>query len=361
MAIKETWSSLADAIQQIRERAHDIAVVVAANLEGISTLTNDYQATSASSEYFSEYEARAIINGLRENNFRIEFFPGELPLIEAILKGELGEITNPLKTVYNTAQSGTAVGRKSLVPALCALSGIPFCNSDAYVVSLARHKFHVHAILKRLGLPTPSCWMFVPNNGWLNGERPPRGENLIAKAAYEAASIGLTADSVGTFGSKFEALVAEKSSILRQPIVVQSFIEGFEADVPVIQHGRPRAIDVLCVSIDGDQRLGSKFLTYDLVASDAHRYEPPAYFSKQLFRKLALCAEKVFDALGFSGLGRIDFRVSPDGEFAVIDVATSPHLTPAHAFGTAFANRGLGQSDLMAALIGLNALRFGWI
>lgn len=50
--------------------------------------------------------------------------------------------------VINTAQKGTAIGRKSLIPAFCDLYGLCHTNSNPYVVSLARKQISLQLYSK---------------------------------------------------------------------------------------------------------------------------------------------------------------------------------------------------------------------
>jgi D-alanine-D-alanine ligase len=180
---------------------------------------------------------------------------------------------------------------------------------------------------------------------------PGPGEQVLAKSAYESASIGIGPKSAFAYHQTEDERLREISKGLAQPVVVQRFIAGREFEVPVIFDSRPLALQPVGVSLDDDPNLGDKFLHYDIIARDKYGFfelnEPG------LSNELRGFAENVFQVLGMRGFGRVDFRVDLQGKPYVTDVSTSPHLTSHSAYGFRFRADGYDTSALLAALVGL--------
>jgi D-alanine-D-alanine ligase len=323
-----------------------------ANVKSSPVESGDYAETSVTIEHFSATELGVLLDGFRQNGFFVTFHDGEVEFIKQDLRRG-SEEDHILEVVYNTAQSGVGGGRKSLVPAYCAIRGIRICNSDAYVASLTRQKFHVHCILKRVGLPTAATWCYQPPTGWIGGAPAPK-QRVIAKAAYESASIGLTANCVGDVNHEFEQMLKEKCAIYRQPFIVQEFVEGYEVEVPLLDIDRMRAIEVVSVQLDGNVYLGDRVLYYDVIDAETYQYAPSTHLTQELKTQLATIAEAAAEALGIRGIGRIDFRLNKAGCPYITDVATSPHLVPHGSFSRSFAWNGYTHADMLAAMIGAN-------
>jgi D-alanine-D-alanine ligase len=351
---------IARALQAVKSIAETLTVPLVANLKSAGTEAGDYGTSSVATEYFSENEASQILLGLQECGFYTKLYPGEAAFIRAVLDGSFSNLPRARKLVYNTAQSGTGAGRKSLVPSFCALHGIPICNSDAYVLSLARHKFHVYAILRTLGLPVTDSWLF-DRAGWLFGRRPPPRVRLIAKACYESASIGLDQEGIGELSEMYEAMLRRKTAALRQPFVVQRFISGSEAEVPVLDLGNgPFALDPVAMTLDNNVVLGDRVLDYETVANDVGGFAACTHLDRATCDGMRAAAEQVFRALGMSAIGRVDFRIDSNGCFSITDVATTPHLVRHSAFSFAFSQAGFQHADVLGAVAAANARRFGW-
>lgn len=352
------WAELRHLTSQVREVADEITVVFVANRQqGLSGDSGD-----RSTEYFTDYETNQILSGLRECGFRTLYFEGENEFISFVLesKGNLSESRRSI--VYNTSQSGTDPGRKSMIPAFCALHNIPTCNSDSYAVSLARHKLHVHAILRQFNIPTPRTWAFGATTGWLLGERPPKDILLIAKAGHESASIGLDEKSIGKMSPDFEDILGQKSTDLQQQLVVQEFISGREFELPVINLlNEHKATDPISITFDGEAQLDERVLFYELVANDRFGFAACLPEHEAAAAHMRGAAANVCEVLGLRGFARVDFRMDTTQQVWVTDVSTSPHIVMHSSFWHLFEQAGWSHSELLACMIGVNAANLRWI
>jgi D-alanine-D-alanine ligase len=249
--------------------ADDICMIMVANIKGAFDPKNGTPRAQAESEYFSDAELTQLMDGLASCGIATRFYNGELNFIDAYNSGQVTSIGSRHKLVYSTAQSGEGAGRKSLIPAFCRLVNQPYCNSDAYVLSLVRNKFHVHSILRAMQLSVPPSWVFLGNNKWLGNEKPPCGMTLIAKLLYESSSIGLDERSVGTMSRSYTDVLNEKSSLYNQPVVVQKFIPGYEIEVCMLDIDDGVALPPVSVRRDGAE-MGDRILNFSLVAEDLY-------------------------------------------------------------------------------------------
>lgn len=358
----EVRNLIESALDEIRMISREIAVVVVANVKPPSDINAVHEPFCAVTEYLSENEASQLLIGLQESGFYTKFFDGEDRFICSVVEGKFAGLPRALKIVYSIAQSGSGPGRKSLVPAFCQLAQIPVCNSDAYVASLARHKFHVYCILRNWSIPVAESWLFDSSEGWLFGRVPPPDVKLIAKACYESASIGLTMDTVGFLTADFAAAIRKQSLALRQPVIVQRFVPGYEVEVPVLAVDvRPIVLEPVSITLDASPLLGDQILDYACVFSDQYGFKESTFLSERTREALRSTALAVCRAIGIDVVGRVDFRLSADESFFVTDVATSPHLTKHSSYCFAFERLGFSHAELMGAVVAINARRYGWI
>ncbi len=357
---EQGWEAIDRVLRDVKSIAAEVTVPLVANLKTKGAEGDDYEGSSVITEYFSENEASQILLGLQETGFYTKLYAGEAEFMSAVADGSFDKLPRSRKIVYNTAQSGTGAGRKSLIPAFCGLRNIPICNSNAYVLSLARHKFHVYAILRTLGLPVTESWLF-DETGWLFDRTPPRGTKLIAKACYESASVGLDADCIGEFSESYEATLQKKVFLLRQPYIVQKFVSGSEAEVPVLDVGAgPFALEPVAMTLDGDPFLDDRILDYDIVYKDLGGFAAADHLPNATIEEMTKAARDVFRALGMTAIGRVDFRIDRNGRCSITDVSTTPHLVRHGAFAFAFDRAGFSHADVLGAVVGANARRLGW-
>jgi D-alanine-D-alanine ligase len=354
---KSGWAKTDRLVSQFRDRASDITVVVVANRK--QQVSNaDYDGYSVQTEYFSDEELEQIVTAMRELGLYVRSYFSEDEFIAAVLDGEIDRLPRSRKLIYNSAQTGVGPGRKALIPSFCRLHALATTGSDAYVVSLARHKFHTAAILRNAGVPTAPTWGYVPGRGWLNGHGPTDGTRIIVKLTYESASIGMDESSLRTVDGLLPSFLEDVASRYDQMLTVQQFIPGNEVEVPVVGLAVPFTPMVVGISIDGQRALGDEFLTYDRVYADKYEFYP---FEGESAGQIAAAAQQAFDTLGIRGFGRIDFRVNDEGTFYAIDVATNPHVIHHSSFAFTFRETGRQYEELIGLLMALACEREGWL
>jgi D-alanine-D-alanine ligase len=312
-----------------------------------NTKNVDSQSDIMSTEYFSESEFEEIVSLFSCLNMNMEFFLNEDEFIRFILNRH--SLTNLV--VYNAAQSGKGAGRKSLIPAFCNLHNIPCTGSNAYVASLCRHKYHVNKLLSAASFPVPPSWLYI--NGIQDKDTPSENQKIILKPVYESASIGIDDDSIIQYSGdeKTFAIIYKKQQFLEEPIMLQQFINGFEVEVPVLAYnGTVIGFPPVGISINDTYLLDDQILNYELVYFDRYQFYD---FMKidSLSKQLVQIAKEAAFYLGIEGLGRIDFRIHPQGNFFITDVSTNPHFVKHSSVHFAFQQSGLSDNDIVRAVV----------
>ena len=346
------------ALEKLQVQAAQFAVLVVANIKNVTVVEDDYAGFSVHNDYMTERVINEIISSLRDFGIYVQLFVGEDALLRAVLGGQLNDIRRPKQFVYNLAQTGTGPARKALVPTFCNLHRLPYANSDGHVVALLRHKYHATSILRDHGFPVPRTWFYLETGQWLRDKRPPNGLKIIVKATYEAASIGLSKECVRTCDQSLEEFARSHSHILRQPLTVQEFIDGYEIEVPVFSAPEAYAPGAIGISIGGLRQLGENFLDYNCLDDRVYDFFDFAKENENLSATLRSVTEQAATVLGIAGVGRIDFRVRPSGEFYITDMQTMPDIYR-HSSVHMVLTRYIVDQGPYAALIALNCRRLG--
>lgn len=345
-------------METARSLQNDIAIIIVANVKSKKHL-QEYETHSLKTEFFAENEYEEIITAFRANGFYVLFHQNENSFFQWYLNGGVQQLSKKHVCVYTAASGGKGPGRKALIPAFCNLNGLPITSSNAYVVSLCRHKYHFSQLLHKHGLPVPGTWLYSKHYGWLLNRKPPTGIELIAKPSYESASIGI--DQNSKFKYADDITLTSLSGQFEQPITVQQFVEGFEVEVPVVvKQGRILVLQPIGLSLNDEKLLGSKFLTYDIVYNDGYHFYQFNELGSNVNQKLMTTAIEVATTIGIEGFGRIDFRVTERGEHFIMDVSTYPHIIRHSSFWYMFKENGFDYPDLFSLLVGLTAERNNW-
>jgi D-alanine-D-alanine ligase len=346
-------------IELAEDRASAIAVLAVINVKSRSRHLADYNHHSIRSSFLNDLEIDAIIEALRECGYFAQHFADEQDFFAWVLAGGGTSLSHAYQFVYTSALNGSGPGRRALVPAFCAHFSIPTLNSDAYSCAINRQKFHVSRLLKSFGISVPRSWYFIPGRGWWDDDKPAIGELVVAKATYEGSSVGVDPDAVGPFSPHVEERIAFLSDALRQPITVQELIAGFELEVPIVRLHSQQALGVTALTLRGESRLDNRVLLYDGAWEDDYGFSETSKFPPQWISKVEKMAERAADVLNFQGLSRIDFRMNDRGEPFVIDVSSTPHLTPNNSIAFLYSCASMKYHDIFNTLVGLALERHG--
>jgi len=265
--------------------------------------------------------------------------------------------------VFNLCESVCGDSRfEPLLPLLWEKEVIPFTGSGSLALSLALHKHKAKELLVARGVPTPGFLLVTSSDvGHVTLPFP-----LIVKPSREDASVGISASSVVRNREELALRVAHVLEHYRQPALIETYIEGREIYVSVLdQENRgPQAFPFYeidfsempadrprIVSFEGKWVEGS----VDYVGTKS---VPCAPLAAEVSARVTEAALAAFGALELRDYGRIDLRVSADGTPYVIDVNPNCDLS-AEAGGYAKAARlgGMTYEQLVMRLVDLALAR----
>jgi len=242
---------------------------------------------------------------------------------------------------------------RPLVRVLLEDSGARVVGSDAKACFLADNKAAAKARLAEAGIPVPpgivvrSGQCKIP--GWL---RPP----LVLKPAFEHMSRGIRI--VHTLEEAYVA-AARLLELLKQPVLVESFIPGRELAVSLLSG--PDGMQVLPVLEWGIGPGEAGILTEEFKLMDpvdGTHSTLRADLADALDRELAALARQAFQALGLRDYARFDVRLSPGGVPFFLEANTTPSLEPLEAFATSAHWAGLDYASLVERMLSAARSRF---
>lgn len=308
-------ASAAQVAAALRERGHDVAVVDTARGfipaadevgffgAGVGAAPPDHGALAA-------LERGLIVSGL-----------GNLP---AVRQAEV---------LFLALHGGW--GEDGTLQAVLDVIGIPYTGSGPLGSALAMDKDISKRLFRDAGIPTAD-WLMAPVSADEVGRR--LGWPVVVKPSKQGSTVGL---SVVEEPGAFEAAVVEAGRH-DDEILVERFVPGRE----------------LTVGILGDQALAvGEIIPRHAIFDYQCKYTPgmsqelfPAELSPALTadcQRLGLAAHR---ALKLRGYSRADFRLTPDGDLACLEVNTLPGLTATSLLPQSAAAAGIGFPELCEAI-----------
>jgi D-alanine-D-alanine ligase len=234
----------------------------------------------------------------------------------------LADLAKEVDLVFNYSVGYGARARETWVPALLDLAGVPYVGGDAVCLGIATDKLATKALARELGVRVPAGGVVFPG-GPLPADVP---FPAMVKPAYEGSSIGIGDDARVETEEECRRVVERVTRTYRQPVLVEEFIDGFEATVCLL--GEPlEPYGVVGVRIDDDPNMGPRFLSNTIKGAHPRVMGvSPSDLPRETERRMGVAAATVARALGAKDFCRCDFRVTQEGEPVFLEANPIPQL-----------------------------------
>ena len=241
---------------------------------------------------------------------------------------------------------------ESAVPLVLELLGIPFTGSPPEVLSFALRKDRVKQRLEAAGISTPGGRVMTHPDDPCDLAFP-----LIVKPVREDGSVGITNDSVVRTPEELTRVVEAVATKLRQPCLVEEYIEGREFNVAMLGHPTPRVLPLSEIDFAGLPEGAPRIVSYDAkwTSGSVEDLGTVPVLHPQMPNALAARVRRVaadaFRAVGVRDYGRVDVRLSTAGVPYVVDVNPNCDLSPHAGMARAAAGVGIDYPSLCALLV----------
>lgn len=241
-------------------------------------------------------------------------------------------------------------GEDGTIQGLLELAGLPYVGAGVAASSAAMDKALMRALFAQAGLPLLP-WEVVYNYEWkeephrvrerLNALRYP----LFVKPANLGSSVGIS--KVKT-PEELDAAVELAFSFDRKIVVEQGLENAREIECSVLGHNHPQA------SVLGEIEPANEFYDYEAkYHNENSRLIIPAPLAEAAAAAIRAYACRAFKAVDCSGMGRVDFLVSPEGEVYLNEINTIPGFTQISMYPKLWEKSGLPYPALLDRLIEL--------
>lgn len=260
--------------------------------------------------------------------------------------------------VINLCESLAADSRGEMVlPCLLDLLGIPYTGSSALALGLALHKPKAKEILAARGVQTPAFRVVESVEDLATLDNPkPLPFPLIVKPAREDASVGVDFDSVVHDRASLGRAAVRVLRTFKQPALIEQFIPGREIYVPLLGNRPRRALPLSEIhfgrAFEGRPRIVSYRAKW--AASSPECIDSPSgpcSLDPEHEGRVIETALAAFEALGCRDYGRVDLRLTEDGQPYVIDINPNCDLHPKAGFAKSAAAAGISYPDLALHLV----------
>lgn len=281
---------------------------------------------AGSAEWSSQDVAAVLSNvhevrtALRRRDYDVELVPvrlGEFRWLSRARKADL--VVNLCEGINGHAKY------EDFVVNTLELTGLPFTGCRAWPVTVCHRKHVANTLLRNAGVPIPSFILAQGNS--IPGDIP---LPAIVKPAAEDASVGIDGSAVCTTRKALRKRVVQMTEQF-EDVMIQQYVPGREINVGFV--GR-QMLPLSEIRFDSMPPEAWPIVTYAAKWSSGSLDDLgtvpvcPADVTPELAKRIAHVAWRAWDLLaGGEGYGRVDIRVTEDGQPYVLEVNPSPDLS----------------------------------
>jgi len=238
---------------------------------------------------------------------------------------------------------------------------IPYVGSDTFTIAVATDKSLAKRLWLQAGLPTsPYRVATTVRDCEVFRQDPPFAYPLFVKPVAGRGSAGINDASVIHDYDQLVSAVVERLETIKQPVLIERFLQGREITLGVLGNDHARALPPLEIVY----REGDVTLTFDKKERDDDSFVCPARLSADETERLQRLAVAAYHTLGFHDYGRIDTILTEEGPFLLegntfAGLMCTPKEKPHSYIGFMARAEGMDGSALLDEIIQAAAARLG--
>ena len=243
------------------------------------------------------------------------------------------------------------------VASLLEMLGVRYTGSGPTGLTLCKNKGMTKEILAYHRIRFPAYAIFPPG---ATVRKPKRlSFPLFIKPLQEEASYGISQDSFVENDQAFEERVRFIHERMNQEALAEEYIDGRELYVSILGNRRLQVFPLREVIFSEIPEGRPRFSTFKAKWDNAYRQrwgiqnifaEP---LPEGMAERITQICKKVYRVLRIQGYGRIDLRVAPDGDIAILEANPNPNLADDDEFAQSALKAGLSYDGLIQRILGL--------
>lgn len=286
---------------------------------------------------------------LLPSDYPLEIINGELPTVDESLTPIVADVHGfsvngkalNIDVVFPTLHG--PYGEDGTIQGFFEIANIPYVGSGVMASAAAMDKSFSKTIFAGAGMNVASG-VVVTSSSW-KSKSDKISYPVFVKPARGGSSRGT---SKVNSPADLEAALKDAFTFDRK-VMIEEAIIGREIECAVLENDGE-----VIASVVGEIVIDSKYEFYDFEAKyldDATTVNVPAEIPESASEEIRAKAVQAFQSLGCSGLARVDFFYTNQGEVVINEINTMPGFTGTSMYPKLMAATGVGYSSLISALI----------
>lgn len=299
-----------------------------------------------------------VMAALKKAGHEVFFFP-----LDGTARGLVRLAKVKADLFFNLTESFAGDDTKEMnVAAYLELLNRRFTGAGPQGLYLAQDKALAKKIFSFHGIRTPFfATVYKGRLDWADDVKFP----VIVKPGLEDGSIGIGFSAVVNTIKDLMERIHSLQSEFDAPVLIEEYIEGREIYVGVIGNEQAQALPIVELDLsrvpDGTPKIAGTEVKWERGTRIFRATRPffPGDLDEELVEELERTAITAFHALKLRDYGRIDVRLTAEGEVHVIEVNPNPWLLPVAEFAIAAKEAGISYEALITRIAGLAMARYG--
>ena len=236
-------------------------------------------------------------------------------------------------------------GENGLLQGYFDLIGLPYSTSGVLVEAMTFDKFVLNQYLRGYGVSVADSLLIRQGYEELvsDDEIEQRiGMPCFVKPAADGSSFG-----VSKVKNKDQLAPAIRKAMLESPeIMVEQYLEGTEISIGVYKT-REKAVVLPATEVVTN----NEFFDYDAKYNGQVQEITPARLSEEVTKRVREITSHIYDILHCNGIIRIDYIISKEGKISMLEVNTTPGMTPTSFIPQQVKAAGLSMTDVLTEIV----------
>ena len=236
-------------------------------------------------------------------------------------------------------------GENGILQGYFDLIGIPYSTSGVLVEAMTFDKFVLNQYLRGYGVAVADSLLIRQGYEQLvsDDEIEQRiGMPCFVKPAADGSSFG-----VSKVKNKDQLAPAIRKAMLESDeIMVEQFLEGTEISIGVYKT-KEKSVVLPATEVVTQ----NEFFDYDAKYNGQVQEITPARLSEEVTRRVREITSHIYDILHCNGIIRIDYIISKEGKIFMLEVNTTPGMTPTSFIPQQVRAAGMEMKDVLTDIV----------
>jgi len=236
-------------------------------------------------------------------------------------------------------------GENGILQGYFDLVGIPYSTSGVLVEAMTFDKFVLNQYLRGYGVSVADSLLIRQGYEQLvsDDEVEQRiGMPCFVKPASDGSSFGVT-----KVKNKDQLAPAIRKAMMESPeVMVEQYLEGTEITVGIYKTREHAVVFPITEVVTQNE-----FFDYDAKYNGQVQEITPARIPEETAHRAREITSHIYDILHCNGTIRIDYIISKDGRISMLEVNTTPGMTPTSFIPQQVRAAGLTMTDVLTDIV----------